>query len=133
MVFQGECKNEITVYRDTLTPNCVVTELRKLRAAFPALDQNFMDLIAERLIANGFTDQRLKDAIGNVVDNFTYQKPNISDIIRFDKKIKLYNAAEASKMVTDEGYRYTDFSHYHRNGQLFWIKKTDAEMYGISD
>ena len=126
--------NEITLYNDKqANVITIATELRKLQAVFPALDNDFISILAERIKSNGFTDQRLKDAIGNVIDNFTYQKPNISDIIRFDKKIKLYNAAETSKMVTDEGYRYEDFSHYHRNGQLFWIKKTDAEMYGISD
>jgi len=126
--------NEITLYNDKqANVITIATELRKLQAVFPALDNDFISILAERIKSNGFTDQRLKDAIGNVIDNFTYQKPNISDIIRFDKKIKLYNAAETSKMVTDEGYRYEDFIHYHRNGQLFWIKKTDSEMYGISD
>ena len=126
--------NEITLYNDKqANVITIATELRKLQAVFPALDNDFISILAERIKSNGFTYQRLKDAIGNVIDNFTYQKPNISDIIRFDKKIKLYNAAETSKMVTDEGYRYEDFNHYHRNGQLFWIKKTDSEMYGISD
>jgi len=133
MVSPEEFKNEISVYKDSLTPDCVALEMEKLSAAFPALNQNFINLISERIVANGFTNNRLKDAVGNVIDNFTYQKPNISDIIRFDKKIKLYNAAETSKMVTDEGYRYEDFSHYHRNGQLYWIKKTDQEMYNIHE
>ena len=78
--------------------------MRKLQSAFPKQNKEFFNVLAERLIANGFTDERLTDAVNNVIDNFQYRELKISDIVKCDKRIKLYNYKEACILVTRDGY-----------------------------
>jgi hypothetical protein len=111
----------------------IATELRKLKAVFPAIENDFISVLSERLKSNEFTEKRLKDSIGFVIDNFEYQKPNIANIISFDKKIKLYTHNEVCLLVTGHEASFEDFAHYRKNGTLFWIKKTDKIKYNIKD
>ena len=96
--------NEISLYQGSLSDIGVAKNMRKLQSAFPKQNKEFFNVLAERLIANGFTDERLTDAVNNVIDNFQYRELNISDIVKFDKKIKLYNYKEACILVTRDGY-----------------------------
>ncbi len=98
--------NEISTYRGVLTDNGMAKNMRKLQSAFPKQNKEFFNVLAERLIANGFSDERLSDAVNNVIDNFQYKELNISDIVRFDKKRKLYNYQEACKLATRDGYEF---------------------------
>lgn len=94
--------------------------------AFPAVDPDFINVLSERLVANGFTNRRLKDAIGTLIDNFKYQKPNISDIIGFDRKIKLYSYGEAYRLIErGEVSGFSDFEIIEVNGEKYRIKKSD--------
>ena len=98
--------------------------MRKLQSAFPKQNKEFFNVLAERLIANGFTDNRLTDAVNNVIDNFQYKELNISDIVRFDKKVRLYNYREACKLVTRDGYEFgKDLKRVNRGDKVYWIMK----------
>jgi len=123
----------VSIYNDSLTPQCVDQELKKLVVAFPAVDPGFINVLSERLVANGFTNRRLKDAIGYVIDNFKYQKPNIADIISFDRKIKLYTHGEAYRLiVSGEVSGFEEFEIIESNGDKFRIKKSDKINFGYS-
>ena len=81
-------------------------------------------MLAERLIANGFTDERLTDAVNNVIDNFQYKELNISDIVKFDKKMKLYNYKDATNLVTEKGYEFgIDLHRTIRDDGVYWTMK----------
>ncbi len=96
--------------------------MRKLQSAFPKQSKEFFNVLAERLIANGFTDERLSDAVNNVIDNFKFKELNIADIVRFDKKMRLYNYQEACKLVTEEGYEFgKDLQRTTVDDKVFWI------------
>lgn len=122
--------NEISIYDDKLTENVVMLELKKLSVSFPDLKGEFFTVLSERLVKNGFTDSRLKDAIGFVIDNCTYKKPSIANIISYDKTVKLYSHNDVCNEVY-KGNTFDDFKIIERNGKKFWIKKTDAEQYGL--
>jgi hypothetical protein len=125
-VSHEDCRREVSIYNDSLTPQCVDQELKKLVVAFPAVDPDFINVLSERLVANGFTNRRLKDAIGSLIDNFKYQKPNISDIISFDRKIKLYSYGEAYRLIErGEVSGFSDFDIIEVNGDKYRIKKSD--------
>jgi len=95
----------------------------KLFIAFPKMDTGFWDLLSERIVANGFTKERLKNAVEYVLDNFAYKELNISDIIRFDKRVKLYTFNELYKI---EGQvPHPDYEKRIINEKVFYVKKND--------
>lgn len=116
--------NEVSLYLDTLSDMGVAKNMRRLQSAFPKQSKEFFNVLAERLIANGFTDQRLTDAVNNAIDSFQYKELNISDIVRFDKKMRLYNYKEACKLVTEEGYEFgKDLQRTNVEDRVFWTIK----------
>lgn len=116
---------EVSVYEDRKAdPGLIATEIAKLKAAFPAIEMSYISILSERLQANGFTEQRLKDAIATVIDNFRYQKPNIADIIAYDKKVKLYTYNETYQEI-EKGAEWSDFKIIERNGKIFRVKITE--------
>ena len=94
--------------------------------AFPVIDPEYISVLSERLVSNGFTDRRLKDAIGYVIDKFSYKKPNISDIIGFDKKAKLYTYNEAYRLIEKgEVSGFNEFEIVEINGIKYRVKKSE--------
>ena len=116
---------EISLYTDVVTDRTMAITLKKLKVAFPQMDPNFFDILSERIIANGFTDKRLTDAVNNVIDNFQYKQLNVSDIVKFDKKMKLYTHTEVSAMVTAGKASFEDFGRHEVNGVMYRYFKTD--------
>lgn len=119
--------SELSVYAD---PDVTIDEiticLNRLKKAFPAMDSNdFYNLLAERVKENGFSGRKLKDAVNHVIDNFQYKELNISDVVRFDRKAKLYTYDEVCIMVTKGLYRFEDFQIVEINGSVFRVMKKD--------
>ena len=106
-------------------PSEVAVGMKRLKVAFPKMDNAFFNLLAERVMDNGFSSERLKHAINHVLDNFQYKELNISDIIRFDKRVRLYSYNEASCMVTEGKAAFSDFSKREIDGTVYLILKTD--------
>ena len=103
----------------------IAVSMKRLQTAFPKMDNAFFNLLAERVLDNGFTTERLKDAVNHVLDNFQYKELNISDIIRFDRRAKLYTYKEASELVSSGKATFEDFEKREINGTVYRIKKTD--------
>lgn len=117
--------NEISKYRGEIaSPVVVAKELVKLKIAFPAIESQFISVLSERLVQNNFTDQRVKDAISHIIDNFKYQRPSIADIVCFDKKIKLYSYSEVCLLVTENKASFDDFEMYDKARNLR-VKKSE--------
>ena len=89
------------------------------------MEQGAIEILTERLLANGFTEQRLKDAIADVIDNFKYKIPNIADIIQFDKRVKLYTYNEAYMEIEKGAAVWEDFRIIERNETKYRIKLKD--------
>ena len=122
-----QCSNEVSLYRGSLSDIGIAKNMRKLQSAFPKQNKEFFNVLAERLIANGFTDERLTDAVNNVIDNFQYKELNVSDIVQFDKKIKLYTYSEACRMVTKDGYEFgKDLVRTEMENGVYWIIKNNT-------
>lgn len=117
---------EISLYAGGfLTDRGVAVNLKKLKEAFPRMQPAFFNLLSERLIANGFTDARVTDAVNSVIDNFEYKELNISDVIKFDKKVKIYTHSEATILVTSGRATFDDFEKREINGETYRILKSD--------
>ena len=116
----------VSLYRDAEpSPTEVAVSMKRLQVAFPKMEPAFFNLLAERIMGNGFTASRLKDAVNHVIDNFQYKELNISDIIRFDRRAKLYTYSEVCQLVTSGKAVWEDFEKREINGTVFRIKKTD--------
>ncbi len=114
----------MSLYEGSLSDMGVAKNMRKLQSAFPKQGKEFFNVLAERLIANGFTDERFADAVNHVIDTFQYKELNISDIVKFDKKVKLYNYSEACTLVTRDGYEFgRDLKRTEMDGRVYWILK----------
>ena len=103
----------------------VAEGISRLQAAFPRMNKEFFSLLFERIDENQFTIKRLEDAINHVIDNFPYREINISDIISYDKKIKLHTYNEVCDFVVSKGLKFDDFEKQTHNGKVYWIRKVD--------
>jgi len=87
----------ISIYKGKLTQQSVLKNIAIIKKAFPLLPLDFYDVFIDRIKANGFTDERLTDAVNHVIDTCPYPTPTIANFISFDKKISCFN-----NVVTNE-------------------------------
>lgn len=109
-----------TILKENHNPRCIYQELKKLVLPFPSAHPDFIKVLSERPVANGFTNRRLKDAIGSVIDDFKYHKPIISNIIGYDRKHKLYTYSEVYRLIyKGEVSGFDEFEMIEINGEKF--------------
>lgn len=117
-----EC-DAISLYTDDLaTHQEIKLEVKRLAAAFADVDNDYLIVLVDRLIANKFTRQRVADAVNHVLDNFPYRRPSISDIISYDRKLKLYTYAEMCAKCTPQ-FTADNFRIVEVNGRKMWVEK----------
>lgn len=100
--------SEISVYTGELTADNVIKNVSKIKMSFPSLPAEFYDVFSDRIKDNGFSNERLNDAVNHVVDNCIYPVPTIAQFIAFDQRIKLYTYADMVKK-NDEYSRVFEF------------------------
>jgi len=121
-----ECENisEISIYKGQIAEESTIkSEVMKLVAAFPNIKNDFIIVLIERLIENGFTKERVHDAISKTIDTNPYQRPSIADIISFDRKIKTYSYSDISAKCYPG---YSAFDHFDKieiEGRKRYIEK----------
>lgn len=130
-----ELKSEISIYKDgPLTGPCLVNSIAIIQKAFPSLPIGFYDVFTFRLAENGFTDDRLKDAVNNVIDTCLYPTPTIAQFISFDKRVKVFKYPDIVKMVEDGDMNA--FNRYKRIElpglpEAVWIHVNDIAKFNI--
>jgi len=95
-------QTEMSIYSGTLNTDCVISNVVKIKKAFPALPIGFYEVFDDRLREHGFNDDRLRDAVNHVIDTCPYPNPTIANFISFDKMFKIYTYDEMLKRA-DEG------------------------------
>ena len=128
--------SSLTVYRDRkATADDVKMGIGKLDAAFPNSFKTenektkFYAILTEMVIRQGLSSKQLSDAIYNCLVNCkTYKQINISDIVGYDKRLKLYGYNEMCVMVTKGEAEMSDFYRVKIRDKYFYIKKSEAEM-----
>lgn len=117
---------EISLYSDEVpTPDDYKIATQRLSIAFPKMTKEFFLLLTEFVARENFTARRLTDAVNHVIMNFQYKELNISDVIKFDRRAKLYTYNEACKLITRGEADWSDFEMREINGKVFRVKKTD--------
>ena len=119
-------ENSVSLYRgEPASVNEILTSMNRLAASFPRMGNDFFNILAERIRANNFTSSRLRDAVNYLIDNFSYKELNVADIIRFDKKVKLYTYRDVCNLVSKGEASMSDFVVREVNGCCYRVKKSD--------
>ena len=129
-----DSQNEISLYKGPLSGKVLFREIAKIQSAFPSLPKGFYDILSSRLADNGFTDDRLKDAVNNVIDTCIYPTPTISQFISFDKRVKVFKYPEIVKMVEDgDPNAFDRYQRIQVEGlpEAVWIHINDVAKYNI--
>lgn len=117
---------ELSIYsQELVSPRDIGVEMKRLREAFPKQSNEFFNLLTERVLANGFSAERLHDAVNRVIDGFVYKELNIADIIGYDKRVKLYTYGELADQVSNGRATMADFEIREIRGKKYWVRKTD--------
>lgn len=115
---------ELSAYNDNkMSADDGAVAVKKLAVAFPNQSRDFFLLLVERMLSNNFTAQRCADAVNYLIDNFAFKQINIADVIKFDKKRKVYTYGQMlSKLVCNGGTEPTtdSFNQLKINGKIYY-------------
>ena len=116
----------LSLYSDTCaTPDEIAKSIKRLRAAFPKMGNGFFDVLYERLVKNGFTGQRLEDAVNHVIDSFQYKELNVADVVSFDKRAKLHTYNQMCNEIANGQAVMDEFQRLEVDGKNYWVRKVD--------
>lgn len=69
---------------------------------------------------------QLIESVNNLLDNFKYKEINISDVVGFDKYVRLYSYNEVCNLVTEHKASFDDFQIVKIKGEIYRVLKTDV-------
>ena len=125
-----QISNEISIYKGLLTKVGVAKQIAKITASFPKFSDAQLNILRDRIKANGFTDKRFEDAVNYVIDTYEGwdKTPNLADFISFDKKFKVFTWKEAIEYdmqdldAIDVGFN-----------EPRWAKKEDIKRFNLKE
>lgn len=126
----------ISVYEGNLTTENWIDNVKRMKKAFPALPEGFYDVLAERVTEHTFTDERMSDAVKNVIDTCIYPQPTIAQFISFDRRIKILTYEDMLRKTDEVGdwiwKHYKPIQLPDRETKC-WIHIDDIKKYNIQD
>lgn len=126
----------LSTYRGELTTRNIIECVKKIKQAFPSLPPGFYDVLSERITHHKFSDERLRDAVNNAIDNCVYPTPTIAQFVSFDRRIKVLTYDEYIKKIEDNGewigkdYKPIRFADQERP---VWIHVNDIKKYNLQN
>lgn len=113
----------------------IVVASMKLATAFPKMEQGFFDLLAERIVKRGISKGRLQYAVDYVLDNFTYQRMTIADVMSIDRKVQVWRYEEMTTEARRNGRTTDDYVTLYIGDEPkpFWVHKADKVRFNIPD
>jgi len=108
-------------------------ETRALKA-FPLLSLEQIEILHDRFLDNGFTDQRAIDAVDHVIDTHVYGgTPNIAAFISYDRRVKALSWNELEKAHNDGNANRSDFGMVIIGGRVKHVKRDDIKRYRLTE
>lgn len=113
----------------------IATQLNRLKAAFPRNEAVFFNILAERVVAKAMTRSQLTEAVNRLIDGFPYKELSVSDVIGWDKRIKLYDYSEVKNLcqLPNPKAEWSDFKVVQVGGEYYRVKRSDLARYGLED
>ena len=130
---QTEKGTEISIYRGGITTDNATKQSKRIIKAFPELTNDAFELILERAVAKGFSDQRLNDAVNQVIDTCRYPIPKPADFLSFDKRVQILTYNELRDKVCNGMASFETQTRITINGNGYWIRTIDKELHNIPD
>ena len=119
-------ETRISRYKDEIAkPADILNQIDRLRACFKANSDTFYSVLSERIAATQMTQIQLLESVNNLLDNFKYKEINISDVIGFDKYVRLYSYNEVCNLVTEHKASFEDFQIVKIKGEIYRVLKTE--------
>lgn len=134
-LLQSENNGELTlsVFSGELTPEIAAKSVARVKVAFPSLQQGFFSVLIERMKEKGFSDQRMIESVNYVIDNCQFPVPTMANFLSYDKRVKVYCYNEVCGLVTSKGFSFENFCRIKINGSMYYIKKSDKDLYNIPE
>lgn len=100
IIIRDNGKIELSLYVAGRPSESVLNKaIERLKVAFPYQNIQFFDLLRERVVVHKFCDERLRDAIDDVIDNYNYKTLTIANIIGYNKTIPIYTLKQKVNIV----------------------------------
>ena len=126
---------EISVF-DSLpaaASECLAVNIKKLSLAFPAMGNEFFNLLSEYIIKESFSAERIEYATDRLIRQHRYKTFSIADFLSIDRTVKFYTYEEVCVLVTTGKDAFANFSVVERDGVFLRVKKVDKIKFGIPD
>ena len=107
--------------------------MESLKFAFPVLEDGFWEVLSDRIIENGFNNERLIASVNHVIDNCIYPSPTLAQFISFDKMMKVYSYDQVLKMndlIEGAFDRYKGI-RLHGRSTIIFAEIGDVEKYSL--
>jgi hypothetical protein len=85
---------QTTDYFKPAGTDVLVRAMEQLKTAFPGKKDTFFELLAERIIANGFTAAEVLKIVDNAIDTIRHNDPTIGEIIHEARRKRQENIVE---------------------------------------
>lgn len=92
---------EISLYGNK--PACydeIFAECTKLLMAFPAQEETFFSILYQAIEDEGMSLERLREAIKQLIANHKFRTFNVSDIVSYDKTVKIAENISTLRFIT---------------------------------
>lgn len=125
---------EVTTYRGTpATDKQIRDAVSMLNISYPAMKEETFGILCSRWREEGWTAQRIIDAITHLIDTCRYPTFQIADIMSFDRPMKLYTyggycwlIAQGRASDADGCGEKSDFGKLKANNKIFFYLKKDV-------
>lgn len=126
-----------------MTKKGVADVTAKVMKAFPGWSKEQSEVLKDRFAENRFTDERMMDAVNNVIDTYEgYGKiPNIANFIQFDKRYRVFTIPEVNALEAKGTHKFQDFAIVRIEGlsacksaqgkRPLYALRADVDRYGL--
>lgn len=130
--------SEVSIFQDQpATLAQLDSATAQLAVAFPQMSPEFWSLLGKRIAEKRISGKRLEYAVNQVIDNFTYQRLTIADILgeKTDKKYRIFSYEDMLAEAHKIGGTTSDFDPLRISGypKPCWVRKIDKVLYNIPD
>jgi len=123
----------MSVYAGDRTKKGLADAIAKIETAFPGWSAEQSKVLKDRFADNGFSDQRMIDAVNHVIDTCTYPIPSVAEFIRFDKRVKVLTYSEITKAQYDGTLSWDDYTAIDVGlDKPRWAKSEDVVRYRLT-
>lgn len=130
MARTNECY-ELSTFTDGWDHRKNAESIKRIKQAFPNLNDDYFDVLFEMLKKENFTSQRFSEAVDYVIKTCVYPTPTIAQFLRYNRTVKLYDYGQMIDAAEKNKDIFSERLPIQIDGYVFWAKKKDVEMFNL--